>query len=242
MKYFDNIQRILGYVRKACEKYSMIDEGDRIGVGVSGGKDSLTLLCALSQLRSFYPKKFEIEAITVSMGFENDNFDEIKKLCKEIGCDYTIVNTDIYEIVFGIRKEKNPCSLCSKLRRGALQNICIESDCTKLALGHTLDDIGETVLMNLFYEGRYGCFSPVTKLDGINLSIIRPLIYTKEKEIISFCKKENIPVMKSNCPADKNTQRSKIKDIIDNMDKEHRGINHRILSSLEQTQTDGFKS
>ena len=201
MKEFKSIQRILSHVRKAVEEYDMIENGDRIAVGISGGKDSLTLLCALAHLRIFLKKEFTIVALTIDMGFEGSDFSAIAKLCEELEVEYKVIPTEIYEIIFNVRKEKNPCSLCARMRRGALHDASKELGCNKIALGHHYDDVVETFMLNLFFEGRIGAFSPVTYLSRKDITLIRPLIYTHEKEIVSFANKEEIPVVKSPCPA-----------------------------------------
>ena len=171
------LQRLMGFARRAIDDYKMIDEGDKIAVGISGGKDSLALLYALSGLRRFYPNKFELEAITVSMGYKEADFSAVSKLCEELNVPYTVVETDIADILFEDRKESNPCSLCAKLRKGAFNNKAKEIGCNKKAYAHHYDDVIETLLMSLFYEGRIHCFSPVTYLDRTDITLIRPLIY-----------------------------------------------------------------
>ena len=159
------LQKLLSYVRRAVDDYTMIETGDRIAVGISGGKDSLSLLVALKALQRFYPAKFELEAVSVSLGFESMDFSPIQRLCDEMGIKYTIVKTDIAEIIFDARKEKNPCSLCAKMRKGALNDAVESLGCNKIALGHNRNDIIETFFMAMFYEGRIYTFSPVTFLD-----------------------------------------------------------------------------
>lgn len=240
MRAFKDIQHILSHVRKAVEEYDMIQDGDKIAVGISGGKDSLTLLCALARMRIFLKQRFELVAITIDMGFENADFSEISVLCKELDVEYHIIPTQIYEIIFNVRKEKNPCSLCARMRRGALHDASKELGCNKIALGHHQDDVVETFMLNLFFEGRIGAFRPVTYLSRKNLTMIRPLIYTHEKEIISFSKKESLPVYKSPCPADGHTERAKMKELLSPFDKEHAGLYHRILGAIQRAEVDGF--
>ena len=182
-------QRLLSYVRRAVDDYKMINEGDKIAVGLSGGKDSICLLLALSDLRRFYPNKFELCAITVSLGFEGTDFSPMAKLCEEIGVEYHILNTDIGEIIFDERKEANPCSLCAKMRKGALNDKAEELGCNKIALGHNRDDINETFFMSLLYEARINTFAPVSYLDRKKLYSIRPLMYVPESEIIGYINK-----------------------------------------------------
>jgi tRNA(Ile)-lysidine synthetase-like protein len=240
MKEFKSIQRILSHVRKAVEEYDMIENGDRIAVGISGGKDSLTLLCALAHLRIFLKKEFTIVALTIDMGFEGSDFSAIAKLCEELEVEYKVIPTEIYEIIFNVRKEKNPCSLCARMRRGALHDASKELGCNKIALGHHYDDVVETFMLNLFFEGRIGAFSPVTYLSRKDITLIRPLIYTHEKEIVSFANKEEIPVVKSPCPADGHTERAKMKDYLAEFDVEHRGLYQRIMGAIQRSETDGF--
>lgn len=240
MKEFKSIQHILSHVRKAVEEYDMIQDGDKIAVGISGGKDSLTLLCALARMRIFLKQKFSLIAITIDMGFENADFSEIAQLCKELEVEYHIIPTQIYEIIFNVRKEASPCSLCSRMRRGAIHDAAKELGCNKIALGHHFDDVVETFMLNLFFEGRIGCFSPITYLSRKDVTMIRPLIYTHEKDIKAFSKKENLPVYKSPCPADGHTQRAKMKDFLDIYEKEHPGLYNRILGAIQRSEVDGF--
>ena len=201
------LQKLLSYTRRAVDSYEMIDDGDKIAVGISGGKDSLTLLYALAELRRFYPKKFDLIAITVNLGFDNFDTTKIEQLCKELDVPYYIVGTEIYDIVFNVRKEKNPCSLCAKMRKGALNQKLNDLGCNKIAYAHHKDDFIETFLMSLLYEGRIHTFSPKTYLDKSELMVIRPLMYINEGEIISFNNYMQLPVIKSPCPADGYTKR-----------------------------------
>ena len=184
----NEMKRILSFVRRAVDDYQMIDDGDKIAVGVSGGKDSLTLLAALAALRRFYPKKFDIVAITIDMGFEGGSFDSVKQYCDSLEVIYKVVPTEIAKIIFDVRKESNPCSLCAKMRRGALHSAATEFGCNKVALGHHYDDAVETFIMNMFFEGRIGCFSPVTYLSNRKIKLIRPLIYAEEKDVSYFAR------------------------------------------------------
>ena len=194
------LQQVLSYVRRAIDDYNMIQDGDKIAVGISGGKDSLTLLYALHSLKIFYPKKFELHAVTVDLGFNNLNLDAIKDLCKKFEIEYTIVKTDIANIIFEERKETNPCSLCAKMRKGALNDAIKACGCNKVAYAHHKDDVIETMMMSLIYEGKIFSFSPMTYLERMNLTLIRPMMYIPEKEIIGFQNKYNIPVVKNTCP------------------------------------------
>lgn len=240
MKEFNNIEHILSYARKAVEEYDMIENGDKIAVGVSGGKDSLALLCALAKLKRVLPFKYEIVAITIDMGLPDMDFSPIKELCRELEIAYHIVKTEIYEIIFNVRKEKSPCSLCAKMRRGALHDAALELGCNKIALGHHFDDVVETFMLNLFFEGRIGCFRPVTYLSRKNITMIRPLIYTQEKEVKRFAKGAELPVVKSNCPADGHTERARMKELLAGFDSMHRGLYYRILGAIQRGEVDGF--
>ena len=220
----------------------MIKEGDKIAVGVSAGKDSLTLLCAMAYLRRFYPNKFELIAITVDMGFdEGMDFEPIRKLCEELDVPYHIVPTQIYKIIFDVRKESNPCSLCAKMRRGALHNAAKELGCTSVALGHHFDDVVETFMLNLFFEGRLGCFSPVTELSRVGIKLIRPMIYMPEKDVAEFARKNQLPVISSPCPADKNTEREEMKQLLRSLERENKGLRYRIFGAICRGEIDGFR-
>ncbi len=238
----ENIKRILSYTRRAVFDYDMIEDGDKIGVGISGGKDSLALLCALSHLRRFYPKKFDLVAITIDMGFEGgQDFSKIQELCDSLGVEYHIIPTEIYKIIFEVRKEKSPCSLCAKMRRGALHKAAKELGCNAVALGHHFDDVVNTFMLNLFFEGRLGCFRPVTYLSRVGIKLIRPLIYLPEKDIKYFASKEALPVMKSPCPADGNTERSEMSDLLLSLEKQNKGLRYRIFGAIQRGEIDGFK-
>lgn len=197
------MQRILSYMRKAIEDYNMIEENDKIGICLSGGKDSITMLYAFKALQRFYPKKFEIIAISIHPGFEFFDTNLLREICKSLDVPFFIENSNIKEIVFDIRKEKNPCSLCANIRRGVINSIAIRENCNKIALGHNEDDVLETFLLNLFYTGSIRTFSPVSFMDRTKITMIRPLIYTPEKQTRRFVKKNNINVMKKACPMDR---------------------------------------
>lgn len=240
MKEFDNIERLLSRTRKAVEEYSMIEDGDKIAVGVSGGKDSLALLCALTKLKRVLGIDYTVVAITIDMGIDGMDFSKIADLCQDLDVEYHIIKTQIYEIIFKVREEKSPCSLCSRMRRGALHDACKELGCNKLALGHHYDDVVETFMLNLFFEGRIGAFRPVTYLSRKDLTMIRPLIYAPEKEIKSFAKGAALPIVETKCPADGNTERAKMKDYLAIFEKEHHGLYHRILGAIQRGEIDGF--
>ena len=240
MKEFKSIEHILSRTRKAVEEYSMIENGDRIAVGVSGGKDSLALLCALVKLKRVLGLNYTVVAITIDMGLEGADFSKIAQLCSELEVEYHIVKTEIYEIIFNVRQEKSPCSLCARMRRGALHEATKELGCNKLALGHHYDDVVETFMLNLFFEGRIGCFRPVTYLSRKDLTMIRPLIYTQEKDIRTFAYNEELPITKVLCPADGNTERAKMKEYLAIFEREHRGLYHRIIGAIQRSELDGF--
>lgn len=197
------MQKIISRMRKAIEDYNMIEDGDKIAVGLSGGKDSITMLMGLKNLQIFYPKKFEIVAISINPGFDFFNSDFLSDTCKKIGVEYIEEKSHIKEIVFDIRKEKNPCSLCANLRRGILNSTAIREGCNKIALGHNEDDVLETFFLNLLYGGNINTFAPVSYMDRSNVTLIRPLIYVPEKSIKTFVKKNNIEVMPKCCPMDR---------------------------------------
>lgn len=234
------LQRVLSLVRKAVDDYEMISDGDRIAVGISGGKDSLTLLKALSHLKKFYPKKFDLFAVTVDLGFNNLNLDKIKVFCKELDVEYIIVKTDIAQIVFEERKESNPCSLCAKMRKGALNNALKERNINKVAYAHHKDDVIDTMMMSLIYEGRFHTFSPVTYLDKTDLYVIRPLIYMNEADVIGFVNKYDIPVVKSPCPVDKTTKREYVKNLVKQINRENPGVKERMFTAIKDSNINGW--
>lgn len=229
------LQQLLSYTRKAVDDYQMIQPGDKIAIGISGGKDSLALLYALAGLRRFYPNPFELCAITVDLGFEGFDLSEIKALCEELQVPYYVQKTEIGEVVFQVREESNPCSLCAKLRKGAFNDKAKELGCNKSAYAHHKDDVIETMLMSLLYEGRYNCFSPVTYLDRSDITLIRPLIYVEEADIIGFEHKYNLPVRKNPCPADGLTKRADTKELVKRLNEEYKGSKERLFHAI----TDG---
>lgn len=237
----EQMKRVLSFVRRAVDDYEMIHEGDKIAVGVSAGKDSLTLLCAMAELRRFYPKRFELCAITVDMGFEGADFSQIRRLCESLDVPYHVIPTQISTIIFDVRKEKNPCSLCAKMRRGALYRGAKELGCTTVALGHHFDDVVETFMLNLFYEGRIGCFQPVTYLSNTDIHMIRPMIYMPEKDVRYFASRAALPVMKSPCPADGNTEREEMKQLLHSLERQNKGLRYRIFGAIQRGEIDGFR-
>lgn len=228
MKY----QKLLSLTRKAVDEYHMIQPGDHIAVGISGGKDSLTLLYALSGLRRFYPAPFTLEAITIALGYENFNLGPIRALCGELDVPYTVVDTEIAKIVFEERKETNPCSLCAKMRKGAFNEKAKELGCNKIAYAHHKDDLVETLLMSLILEGRIHTFSPVTYLDRMDLTLIRPLMYVDEADVKGFQNKYALPVAKNPCPADGATQREYAKELVARLAHEHPGAKERMFTAI----------
>lgn len=228
------LQQVLSYVRKAVDDYHMIADGDKIAIGISGGKDSLTLLYALHGLRRFYPQKFDIHAVTVDLGFGNLDLSRIESICAdELQIPYTIVKTDIADIIFEQRKESNPCSLCAKMRKGALNEAIKKEGCNKVAYAHHKDDVVETMLMSLIYEGRFHTFSPVTYLDRMDLTVIRPLMYMNEADVIGFVNKNQIPVVKSPCPADGYTKREYVKQLLKKLNQENPGVKERMFTAIQ---------
>lgn len=226
------LQRLYSYTRRAIDQYGMINKNDKIAIGISGGKDSLTLLYALSGLRRFYPNSFSITAITVDLGFGIQDFDKIKNLCMQLDVPYYIVNTDINQIVFKDRNESNPCSLCAKMRKGALNEKALELNCNKIAYAHHKDDIIETMLLSLIYEGRFHSFSPVTFLDRTGLTVIRPLMLVSESDVIGFRNRYNLPVAKNPCPADGHTKREYVKNLLKQLNTENPGVKERMFRAI----------
>jgi len=242
-KKMKELQKILSRVRQAAEHYDMISPGDHIAVGVSGGKDSVALLTVMANLAKFYPVPFTVCAVTVSPGFpeqKKDDFDPFFRLCESLDVEYRLVETEIARIVFDERKEKSPCSLCAKLRRGALCGACEEMGANKLALGHHRDDVVETFMLNLMQTGRIGCFMPVTEYPDTGLAVIRPLIYTEENDLRRLVKAMDLPVYKNPCPEDGATERASMKDYLRAYDRDRSGLYRRILGALERSGTDGW--
>ena len=226
------LQQVLSITRKAIDDFHMIESGDKIAVGISGGKDSLTLLYALKHLSRFYPNPFSLEAITVDLGIEGVSMDPLRQLCDELDVHYTSVPTEIYDIIFEKRKETNPCSLCAKMRKGALNTMAKELGCNKVAYAHHKDDVIETMLMSLIYEGRFHTFSPVTYWDRTDIPLIRPMIYMNEMDVIGFQHKYDLPVVRNRCPADGNTKREYIKNLIRQLNEENPGVKERMFAAV----------
>lgn len=228
------MQHILGQVRRCVEDYHMIEAGDKVAVGVSGGKDSLLTLTALARLRDFYPISFQLEAITLETGTPGMSFDAVAELCRELEVPYTRIHVPVYQIVFEERKEKNPCSLCAKLRRGSLNTALTERGIHKIALGHHYDDAIETLLMNLLFEGRIGCFQPVTYLDRTGITQIRPLLYCREDDIRRTVERLRLPVVHNPCPANGSTRRQEVKDLIHQLEGHYPDIKQKLFGSLQR--------
>lgn len=227
------MQKLMGLVRRCVEDYHMIEVGDRIAVGVSGGKDSLVLLVLLAGLKKYYQKPFQLEAITIDMGLGMD-YSGVEALCKELDVPYTIVKTQIAPIIFDYRQEKNPCSMCSKMRRGALNQELVNRGFNKLALGHHYDDAVETFMMSLIYEGRISCFQPVTDLDRTGIVQIRPMLYIHERTVDNFAKQQNLPIIKNRCPVDKHTKREEIKSLVFDLVKTYPDLKERIFGAMQR--------
>lgn len=235
------MQRILSYVRKAIDDYNMIEDGDKIAVGLSGGKDSITLLMALKNLQIFYPKKFELIAISINPGFEFFNSDFLKTTCERIGVQYVEEKTHIKEIVFDIREEKNPCSLCANLRRGILNSVAIREGCNKIALGHNEDDVLETFFLNLLYAGNLSTFAPTSYMDRSKITLIRPMIYIPEKEVRKFVKRQSIEVMPKVCPMDGISKRESIKELIAKLVKDIPTVRANVMGAIKRANINGWK-
>ena len=227
------MQKLIGLVRRCVEDYDMIAPGDRIGVGVSGGKDSLALLVFLSELRKYNHNPFEIEAITIDMGLGMD-YSGIENLCRELDVPFRLVKTEIGPIIFDHRKEKNPCSMCAKMRRGALNQALLDGGMNKLALGHHYDDAVETFVMSLIYEGRISCFQPVTDLDRTGIIQIRPMLYIHEKTIDSFVTRNELPVLQNRCPVDKHTKREEIKQLVYDLTATYPDFKERVFGAMQR--------
>ena len=227
------MQKLIGLVRRCVEDYHMIQAGDRICVGVSGGKDSLALLVFLAELKKYFPEPFYLEAITIDMGLGMD-YSGIAQLCQELDVPFTLVKTEIAPIIFDHRKEKNPCSMCAKMRRGALNQAILDRGFNKLALGHHYDDAVETFVMNLLFEGRIGCFQPVTNLDRTGIIQIRPMLYIHEKTVDNFARRMELPVTDNRCPVDKTTKREEVKSLIYELSQRYPDLKERIFGAMQR--------
>ena len=227
------MQKLMGLVRRCVEDYHMIEAGDRIAVGVSGGKDSLALLVFLAELRKYHNHPFTLEAITIDMGLGMD-YSGIEELCRQLDVPFTLISTQIGPIIFEHRKEKNPCSMCSKMRRGALNQALLDRGLNKLALGHHYDDAVETFLMSLLYEGRISCFQPVTNLDRSGVIQIRPMLYIHERTIDNFVMRRQLPVLENRCPVDKSTKREEIKQLVFELSARYPDLKERVFGAMQR--------
>ncbi len=236
------MQKIEGYLRAAIDRYAMIEPGDRIAVGVSGGKDSLTLLYALAKIRGYYPAPFSLFAVSVDPCFSGNeaDFSSIEKLCDQLGVPFYLRRTQLAKVIFEDRKEKNPCSLCARMRRGILHNICKEQGCNKLALGHHADDAVETLLMNLFYGGSIACFSPKTYLSRKDITVIRPMIFCEEREIVRASRKLSLPVLKLSCPRDGASARTETGELVDSLSRRYPDLRTKLLGAMQRGGISGW--
>ncbi len=227
------LKRLLSYVRRAADDYQLLDDHDRIAVGVSGGKDSLALLYALKELQRFYPKRFTLTAFTVHLGFEAFHPEPIQAFCKELEIPYEIISTQIQEIVFQHKPSTHPCSLCARLRKGALNQAALEHGCNKVAYAHHRDDLVETMLLSLFFEGRFHSFSPKTNWNHTGLTLIRPFLYVPEARLKGFQNKYQLPVVQNPCPADGHTKRQYVKELLRTLNEDHPGIQERMFAAIQ---------
>ena len=228
------MQNLMGRIRRCAEDYNMICAGDKIAVGVSGGKDSLSLLYLLAALRRYYPVPYELQAVTIDMGLPGMDFSPVAELCAKLDVPYQIKKTEIGPIIFEYRHEKNPCSMCAKMRRGALNDVLLELGCNKIALGHHFDDAVETFLMSLLYEGRIGCFEPVTYLSRTGITQIRPMLYVGEQAITHFAEKYELPVVHNVCPADKHTKRQEVKELVVVLQAQYPDLKSKIFGAMQR--------
>lgn len=234
------LQSVIGKAKRAIEDFNMIDEGDKIAVGLSGGKDSITLLYALYYLQKFYNKKFTLMAITIHPGSDTFKTDKLEEMCKELGVEYIVYNSNIADVVFNIRKEKNPCSLCANMRRGMLNSLAVEHNCNKIALGHHADDVMETFLMSLLLNGKIHTFSPVTYLSRSDVKTIRPFIYVDEKETRAIAREKNYPVMGKCCPADGFTKRDYMTDLLKTLQKDIPRVRAHVFGAIQRSTIQGW--
>ena len=225
---------ILSHLRRCVEDYDMIQPGDKIAVGVSGGKDSMVLLCAMAKLKEFYPVPFELHAITVHPGVPEMDFGPVAALCEELNIPYHLLQTEIFDIIFNHRKEKNPCSMCAKMRRGAIHNAMQELGLNKIALGHHYDDAVETFFLSLFYEGRLSCFQPVTYLDRTGVTQIRPLLYCSEGMVRGAAQRNGLPIVHNPCPADGNTRRQEVKELVADLSKTYPKLKEYVFGAMQR--------
>ncbi len=236
------MQKLMSHMRAAMQRYEMIAAGDRVAVGVSGGKDSVALLAALAQMRRFYPEPFSVTAISVDPAFggvETD-YGALEAFCEKIDVPFIVKRTQIGQIIFDVRKEPNPCSLCARMRRGALHDAVKAAGCNKLALGHHMDDAAETFMMNLLHEARVGCFAPVTYLSRKDLTMIRPMIFARESDCARVARTLDLPIVKSRCPADGVTERQHAKELLTALEKDYDDVRQKILGAMQRGHISGF--
>ena len=236
----NDLNTFSGMIRRCVDDYHMIDAGDAIAVGVSGGKDSLVLLRALKHLQSYYPKQFHLEAVTIDLGCEGMDFTPVEQMCREIDVPYTLIHSDIKEIVFDVRQEDNPCSLCAKMRRGALNDVLNQRGLNKLALGHHFDDAIETFLMSLLFEGRLSCFKPVTHMTRADIYQIRPMVYAGEGTISNLANSLNLPIVENPCPMDRESKRHEIKVLIRELSKRYPDLKSKVFGAMQRLPLDGW--
>lgn len=235
------MQYLMGLVRRCIEDYDMISPGDRIALGLSGGKDSIALLCAMAGLRKYYPVPYELEAITLDMGAPGMDFSGVKELCSRLDVPYTLVPTQMYQVIFEDRKETNPCSLCAKMRRGALNNAALARGCKKVALAHNHNDAVETFLLSLLFEGRISCFQPVTYLDRTGVTQIRPMLYAGEGTALSVARRYHLPVVHNTCPANGDTKRQEVKELTSRLEKEYPDLKEKIFRAMQRLPLDHWQ-
>ncbi len=234
------MERFAGLVRRCVEDYDMIQEGDRVAVGLSGGKDSLLLLTALNLLKSYYPKRFELLGVTVGLGFEDMDFSQITDYCGQLGIPYHYLQTDIKNVVFDIRNEKNPCSLCVKMRKGSFNDKLIELGVNKAALGHHMDDAVDTFMMSLIYEGRISCFTPVTYMDRTGITQIRPMLYAEESQVINLVRKYRLPVVETTCPVNRTSKREYVKKLVNDLSTERQDFKIKTFRAMQRLPLPGW--
>ncbi len=235
------MEHLTSLVRRCVEDYNMIQEGDRIAVGISGGKDSLALLCSLASLRRYYPKRFTLAAITIGIGFDDMDFSGVRELCRRLDVEYIYVESDIRHVVFDVKQEKNPCSLCVKMRKGLLNDTLIANGITKVAFGHHMDDAVETYLMSLIYEGRISCFRPVTFMDRSGVTQIRPMLYADEAMTASVARRYSLPVVKNTCPMDGVSKRQDVKELIEKLSLEQKDFKPKVFRAIQRFPMPGWE-
>ncbi len=235
------MEQFTGLVRRCVEDYDMIAPGDVVAVGLSGGKDSMALLCALNSLRRYYPKPFELMGVTVGLGFPGMDFGPVADYCRKLGVPYDFIQSDIRDVVFEERQEKNPCSLCVKLRKGAFHDRLRELGANKAALGHHMDDAVETFLLSLIYEGRISCFEPVTHMDRSGITQIRPMLYAEEKRIVGLARKYGFPIVESTCPMDKTSKRALVKEYMYQVSRERKDFKIKTFRAMQRLPLPGWQ-